>query len=88
MTGEHTETSPLLPKQQQNVIPIDPGSGIAPEGAGFPIDDEGEDGRDIERQGGNGDSYKHQGMPEIRKRMKYIFPAIAIGVSILFQYLF
>ncbi|KAF2032176.1 MFS general substrate transporter [Setomelanomma holmii] len=39
-----------------------------------------QDGGDIERQTSNGDSSKHQGLPEVKKRMKYIFPAIAIGV--------
>ncbi|PSN70252.1 MFS general substrate transporter [Corynespora cassiicola Philippines] len=72
-----TETSPLLPK------PVDAGGGIAPEGpeppsegGQFPEDD----GGDIERQVSHGDTHKHQGLPEVRRRMKYIFPAIAIGV--------
>ncbi|EUC34710.1 hypothetical protein COCCADRAFT_3916 [Bipolaris zeicola 26-R-13] len=36
--------------------------------------------RDIEQQASHGDSFKHQGLREVRKRMKYIFPALAIGV--------
>ena len=89
-TGTHaTETSPLLPDanhaQHQSGPPIDPGAGIAPEGA-VPCDEHtpsggsDEDGGDIERRASNGDTSKHQGMPEVKKRMKYIFPAIAIGV--------
>ncbi|KAL5113900.1 hypothetical protein ACEQ8H_008221 [Pleosporales sp. CAS-2024a] len=41
----------------------------------------GPDGEeDMERQISNGDVSKHQGLPDVRKRLKYIFPAIAIGV--------
>ncbi|KAF2752063.1 MFS general substrate transporter [Sporormia fimetaria CBS 119925] len=37
--------------------------------------------RDVERQARRqSDASKHQGMPEVKKKMKYIFPAIAIGV--------
>ncbi|KAF2192263.1 MFS general substrate transporter [Zopfia rhizophila CBS 207.26] len=83
-----TETSPLLPKPDQQLLqpsshPIDPGSGIVSEVAD-PYQDEHEgsenDDGDIERQVSNGDASKHQGLPEVKKRMKYIFPAIAIGV--------
>ncbi|KAH7406206.1 major facilitator superfamily domain-containing protein [Phaeosphaeria sp. MPI-PUGE-AT-0046c] len=49
-------------------------------GAAEPLVEHEEDGGDIERQISNGDSIKHLGLPEVRKRMKYIFPAIAIGV--------
>lgn len=79
-----TETSPLLGKQAQN----GPSTGSTLEAA--PIepdihddtDVEGDgDEADLERQPSNGESFKHQGLPEVRKRMKYIFPAIAIGVS-------
>ncbi|USP82460.1 uncharacterized protein yc1106_09734 [Curvularia clavata] len=35
---------------------------------------------DVEQQASRSDASKHQGLPEVRKRMKYIFPAIAIGV--------
>lgn len=37
---------------------------------------------DVEQQASRSDASKHQGLPEVRKRMKYIFPAIAIGVSL------
>jgi hypothetical protein len=73
--ARQSETSPLLPKPGQDAHPIGSGVGIAPEGA-----DAG-DGGDIERQTSHGDAFKHQGMPEVKKRMKYIFPAICIGVS-------
>ncbi|KAF2279538.1 MFS general substrate transporter [Westerdykella ornata] len=35
---------------------------------------------DVERQRRQSDASKHQGMPDIKRRMKYIFPALAIGV--------
>jgi MFS family permease len=73
--SHHSETSPLLPKPVQDAHRIDAGAGIAPEGANAG------DGGDVERQTSHGDAFKHQGLPEVRKRMKYIFPAIAIGVS-------
>jgi hypothetical protein len=63
-----TETSPLLPKLHDNVEPIDPGGGIAP--APTNAGDREQDGGDVERQVSNGDTSKHQGLPEVRKRMK------------------
>jgi hypothetical protein len=84
-----TETSPLIPKPDQDHY-VDPSAGIAPGGAQT-YDERGEssgenpeereDGGDIERQISNGDTVKHQGMPDVQEKMKYIFPAIAIGVS-------
>jgi hypothetical protein len=71
-----TETSPLLPQPADDAQAIDVQTGIAPEGV------HAEDGGDIERQVSSGDAFKHQGLPEVKKRMKYIFPAIAIGVSL------
>jgi hypothetical protein len=76
------ETSPLLPKPDVNTEPVDPDNDIALRAANAPIDDE-QDGDDVERQSSNGDTSKHQGLPEVRKRMKYIFPAIAIGAHII-----
>ncbi|KAJ4358887.1 hypothetical protein N0V95_002667 [Ascochyta clinopodiicola] len=80
---EPTEASPLLGDQEQNGRLIDPSSSIGPAGPA-PYDDtdveDNETETDLERQPSNGDSFKHQGLPEVRKRMKYIFPAIAIGV--------
>lgn len=75
-----TETSPLLPKPNrqpsESTTPlVHPCDGVTPKDAAH------EDGGDIERQVSNGDTSKHQGLPEVKRRMKYIFPAIAIGVS-------
>lgn len=81
-----SETSPLLANPDLTTTqPLSPGNGIAPE-----LHDETdveEDGNepDLERQPSNGESFKHQGLPEVRKRMKYIFPAIAIGVCVSTQ---
>ena len=47
-----------------------------------PSDDICQDGGDLERQTSNGEIFKNEGDLEVRKRMRYIFPAIAIGVSI------
>ena len=81
---EPTETSPLLGKQDQNGPLIDSAISIAPVGPEScnktDIDDE-ENVGDLEHQSSNGDNFKYQGLPEVKKRMKYIFPAIAIGVS-------
>lgn len=72
---EPTEASPLLGKPDQNEQAILP--------AGPELHNADEDGTepDPERQPSNGENFKHQGLPEVKKRMKYIFPAIAIGVS-------
>jgi hypothetical protein len=78
---EPRETSPLLPKSDAIAEPVEAGNGIGPSAASAQIEAE-QDGGDIERQTSNGDSSKHQGLPEVRKRMKYIFPAIAIGVRL------
>ncbi|CAI6335953.1 unnamed protein product [Periconia digitata] len=77
-----TETSPLLQDSDRSL------ERVAPEPIEEDIesgDDGGRengDGGDIERQISNDsrNSIKFQGMPEVKKRMKYIFPAIAIGV--------
>jgi len=73
------ETSPLLRKPTHDDVHV-----IATESGITTGNETGntEDGGDVERQiSRNGDTFKHQGMPELKKRMKYIFPAIAIGVS-------
>lgn len=79
-----TETSPLLAKP--NGQAVDPGAGLTTiEPEPYDETDVEENGSepDLERQPSNGETFKHQGLPEVRKRMKYIFPAIAIGVSYL-----
>ncbi|KAF2796070.1 MFS general substrate transporter [Melanomma pulvis-pyrius CBS 109.77] len=83
------ETSPLLPPKPDRHV--DPSNGIAPGGAEIyderdesSDEQEGdEDGGDVERQVSNGDTVKHQGMPDVKEKMKYIFPAIAIGVFLV-----
>jgi hypothetical protein len=37
-------------------------------------------GSGSERRDSVGDASSHQGMPEVRRQMKYIFPAVAVGV--------
>jgi hypothetical protein len=79
---EATETSPLLGKPNDQTV--DPGDGLAsvePEPYDETDVEDNENEPDLERQPSNGETFKHQGLPEVRKRMKYIFPAIAIGVS-------
>ena len=78
---EPTETSPLLGKPDQNEQILASGAGTLPTGP--ELHDAEEDGAeaDLERQPSNGENFKHEGLPEVKKRMKYIFPAIAIGVS-------
>ncbi|KAF2454279.1 major facilitator superfamily protein [Lineolata rhizophorae] len=99
-----TETSPLLSKQDHDPhvphLPVDPGAGLAPEGAdangSYDYDEEAAVGSsnstsgDDEEDGHRGDIDRttshdgrlrqYQGMPEVRKRLKYIVPALAIGV--------
>lgn len=70
-TIEATETSPLLP---------DPGSGIAPEGADH-SEHATEDEANLERQDTlQGRQKQYEGMPEVRKQLPYIVPAVGIGV--------
>ena len=82
--GRASETSPLIPKPT-NLLPepADAPNGALPHGTSgnghihgdtksvdqeeAPIDEEGR-----ERQ--------YQGMPEVKKQLKYIVPAVAIGV--------
>ncbi len=73
---------------------IDPSAGIAPEGvhADSTLDDSGLDdsgldgsgeGEDLERQTTNtseGRKKQYEGQPDVKKRMKYILPAVAIGI--------
>jgi hypothetical protein len=75
-----SETSPLLGKQASK--PIDPSDGIAPDSAiANGVIAEGEDGGDLERQTSLEERQKqYEGQPEMRKKMKVIFPALTIGV--------
>lgn len=75
------ETSPLLPESSLQPVsphPIEQDREIAPD----PHEDNSADvdGDQLERETSNGDASTRHGMPEVRKRMKYIFPAICIGV--------
>lgn len=84
--GHPTESSALLPKDQSQIKPVDPGDGIAPDGGiahGIVTDEESQqaDGAGLERQMSAADRAKqYEGMPEVKKRMKYILPALSIGV--------
>jgi hypothetical protein len=82
-----SETSPLLSKtghtRHDASHPIDASGGLVPEGADpyedhDEPDDEEMDGGDIERQ--NSGPKAHEGMPEVGKQMKYLMPALGIGV--------
>ncbi|KAI5202499.1 hypothetical protein AUEXF2481DRAFT_8843 [Aureobasidium subglaciale EXF-2481] len=77
-----SETSPLLGKQAPK--PIDPSNGIAPDSAvanGVIAEEEEADGETLERQTSLEERQKqYEGQPEMRKKMKVIFPALTIGV--------
>lgn len=87
--GVTSETSPLLPKLTNlPPQPADTPDGALPNGTSGndhtngdtkPVDEEeapaDQDGR--ERQ--------YQGMPEVKKQLKYIVPAVAIGVPSTMQ---
>lgn len=85
MTGDGppTETSPLIPKSRSTLPQPDAPNGTLSNGIGSngrvqennkSVDEEealsDEEGR--ERQ--------YQGLPEVQKQLKYILPAVAIGV--------
>lgn len=91
VNGQSSETSPLLSKGGPD--PVEPGSGIAPdgqlangsvEGTSKPQDggdEDGGNGEALERQGSAEDRQKqYEGIPEIKAKMKYIMPAVAIGI--------
>lgn len=87
--SQPTETSPLLPKPDHlseiPPHPVDLSAGLVPEGAdpyeNEQHNDEAEDGGVVERQVSNNDRLKqYEGLPEVRKKMKYIIPAVAIGI--------
>ena len=81
-TQQPDETSPLLNKssdkdQYQSNRGIEPSVRLAPEG---PVSDQ-QDGGPLERQSTNEDRQRqYEGIPEVKKRMKYMFPALSIGV--------
>ncbi|KAF2501029.1 MFS general substrate transporter [Lophium mytilinum] len=82
----HTETSPLLPRPDTHrnfaTHPVDASAGLVPEGAD-PYDETYEEGSDVEREAGAGDAVppkQYEGIPDVQKKLKYLIPAIAIGV--------
>ncbi|KAH7058700.1 major facilitator superfamily domain-containing protein [Macrophomina phaseolina] len=78
---EPDETSPLLQRTPDGLQilppqPLDPNAETLPE-------DNGEGEGDLERQISNvseGGLNKYKGLPEVKKRMKYILPAVAVGI--------
>lgn len=83
---EATETSPLLAKPT-STLP-DPGltsNGIPPGeiGATAQPNEDSEPAEDEESQSnGKGGAHQYQGMPDVRARLRYIVPAIGIGVKL------
>jgi hypothetical protein len=84
-----SENTPLLSRpetlQEVTPIPIDSNEGATSENSNINEDGnqmpEDADGGFLERQTALEDRSKlYEGMPEVMKSMKYIFPAIAIGV--------
>lgn len=93
LNGTPTEHTALLSESVSNpstnhrpgtssTLPVDPTGGLVPQGP-----DAFEDGADTNDQGdveanpsSEVNSVEYAGMPEVRKSMRYIFPAIAIGV--------
>lgn len=84
--NQPTETSPLISNAIRSIQPSD---GLTPEAAtnGAAVVGNGtfepnakptEEG--LEGQHSTDDQSKYQGLPEVKKKMKYIFPAVAIGV--------
>lgn len=83
-TNLPSETSPLLSKNAVGATYIDQGAGIAPQGtAETSVLAQEYNGGVIERQTSDNEGRRKQfeGIPEIRKKMKYIMPALGIGVS-------
>jgi len=81
-----TETSPLLAsdglpsiESTECIAPNPQISADAHANANLP--EHGHEGNTLERQGSLQDRQKqYEGMPEVRKRMKYILPALAVGI--------
>ncbi|KAL8687885.1 MAG: hypothetical protein Q9218_006065, partial [Villophora microphyllina] len=78
---EPTEVSPLL-RKASNIAPepIDATTGALPNTSGISGQPHGniKDGQDEERQ--EEEVTEYQGMPEVKEKLKYIVPAIAIGI--------
>ena len=81
--GAASETSPLLPKQNGDRLPPD-GLNDFPEDVAFGGGPEGnsEEAVAAQRRPSSVDRNKQsEGMPEVRKMLKYIVPALVIGVG-------
>lgn len=88
MTGSSsnpTETSPLLANPVSTAFePGDAPVGVRPIGptSNGDIDSPIKPGDDEERRGEDDEGgQRYEGMPEVKKKLKYIVPAIAIGVG-------
>lgn len=79
---EPTETSPLLQPRTRDGLQV-----LPPQPVLDGEEEHNEDGEgDLERQDSNvseGGLNKYKGLPEVKKRMKYILPAVAVGVSLI-----
>lgn len=81
--GEPTETSPLLSKSAADAKNIleDPNGNVTTTTANDETEEGAVHGAEVERQvSRDGRSKQYEGLPDIRKRLKYMFPALAIGV--------
>ena len=81
-SGNASEISPLLPKAPP--IPSDASQGALPSATDTNgLIDDPKKTRDEERQQDDEDrEAQYQGMPEVRKKLGYILPALAIGVRL------
>lgn len=82
---EPDETSPLLQRTPDGlrILPPQPIDPNAVNGAEDEYNGEEGEGGDLERQISNvseGGLNKYKGLPEVKKRMKYILPAVAVGI--------
>ena len=86
-----TETSALIFREDEAIQPVEPGAGIAPEapadhstsnhGTIAPNGSPNGDAETLERQISAQDRQKqHEGLPEVKKQLKYILPALSIGI--------
>lgn len=79
--NEPTETSPLLKNSNHTESDADnavePSVGVVPEG---PVAAQ-QDGAALERQDTNEDRKRqYEGLPDVKRRMKIMFPALSVGV--------
>ncbi|KAL8792278.1 MAG: hypothetical protein Q9195_005157 [Heterodermia aff. obscurata] len=80
-----SETSPLIPKSRSTLPQPPPLNGTAPNGiSGNRVDNKSVDEEEAYSDE-EGRDRQYQGLPEVKKQLKYILPAVAIGVWIVFQ---